>query len=67
MNKQKSNSIASSMIWNLLERVGTQGAQLLVSIILARILAPSAYGILALITVFVNLATVIVEPVSAPP
>ena len=49
------------MIWNLLERVGTQGAQLLVSIILARILAPSAYGILALITVFVNLATVIVE------
>lgn len=49
------------MIWNLLERLGTQGAQLLVSIILARILMPEAYGILALITVFVNLATVIVE------
>lgn len=49
------------MIWNLLERLGTQGAHLLVSIILARILLPEAYGILALITVFVNLATVIVE------
>lgn len=49
------------MIWNLLERVGTQGAQLIVSIILARILMPEAYGILALVTVFVNLATVVVE------
>ncbi len=49
------------MIWNLLERLGTQGAQLIVSIILARILMPEAYGILALITVFVNLATVVVE------
>lgn len=60
MSKQ-SKSIASSMIWNLLERLGTQGAQLVVSIILARLLAPEAYGILALITVFVNLATVVVE------
>lgn len=57
----KNTSISSSMIWNLLERVGTQGAQLIVSIILARILLPEAYGILALVTVFVNLATVVVE------
>lgn len=49
------------MIWNLLERLGTQGAQLIVSIILARILLPEAYGVLSLVTVFVNLATVVVE------
>lgn len=49
------------MVWNMLERLGTQGAQLVVSIILARILMPEAYGILALITVFVNLATVVIE------
>ena len=49
------------MLWNLMERACTQGAQLLVSIILARLLMPEAYGILALITVFVNLATVVVE------
>ena len=61
MSKSANKSIASSMIWNLLERLGTQGAQLLVSIILARLLLPEAYGILALITVFVNLATVVVE------
>ena len=48
------------MLWNLMERACTQGAQLLVSIILARLLMPEAYGILALITVFVNLATVLV-------
>lgn len=44
-----------------MERACTQGAQLVVSIILARLLMPEAYGILALITVFVNLATVVVE------
>lgn len=49
------------MIWNLLERLGTQGAQLIVSIILARILLPEAYGVLSLVTVFINLATVVVE------
>ncbi len=59
--ENKRNSISSSMVWNLLERLGTQGAQLIVSIILARILMPEAYGILALITVFVNLATVVIE------
>lgn len=57
----KSNSISSSLAWNLLERLGTQGTQLLVSIILARILMPEAYGVLSLITVFINLATVVVE------
>lgn len=57
----KSNSISSSLAWNLLERLGTQGTQMIVSIILARILMPEAYGILSLITVFINLATVVVE------
>ncbi|MBR5529132.1 MAG: lipopolysaccharide biosynthesis protein [Oscillospiraceae bacterium] len=57
----KNNSISGSMLWNLMERACTQGAQLLVSIILARLLLPEAYGVLALITVFVNLATVVVE------
>lgn len=58
---KKHPSISGSMVWNLLERLGTQGASLIVSIILARLLAPSAYGILSLVTVFVNLATVVVE------
>lgn len=58
---KNNQSISGSMIWNLLERLGTQGAQLIVSIVLARILAPEAYGILALVTVFVSLATVVVE------
>lgn len=61
MANQNNNSISSSLMWNLLERVGTQGTQLIVSIILARILMPEAYGILSLITVFINLATVVVE------
>ncbi len=61
MSKKSTPSISGSMVWNLLERLGAQGTQLLVSIILARLLMPEAYGILALITVFINLATVVVE------
>ena len=56
-----SNSISASLFWNLLERAGTQGTQLVVSIILARMLLPEAYGILSLVTVFVSIATVFVE------
>lgn len=59
--QNKPNSISSSLMWNLLERLGVQGTQLVVSIILARILLPEAYGVLSLVTVFVNLATVVVE------
>lgn len=61
MSNQPKHSISGSMVWNMLERLGTQGAQLLVSIILARILMPEAYGVLSLVTVFVSLATVVVE------
>ena len=54
-------SIMSSLVWKLLERSGTQGAQFVLSIILARLLSPEQYGVIALITVFIALATVFIQ------
>ena len=54
-------SIISSLIWKFLERGGTQGVQFIVSIILARLLAPSDFGLIALVLVFLNIADVFVQ------
>lgn len=55
------NIVISSIIWNLLERFSSQIVSFVISIILARILMPGDYGIIAIVLVFVNLAGVIVD------
>lgn len=42
-----SKSIISNFIWRFAERCGAQIIQFIVSIVLARILAPEAYGTIA--------------------
>ena len=54
------NSIFSGVFWKFAERVLAQGVSFMVSVILARILMPSDYGIVALILVFINIANVFV-------
>lgn len=48
-------------IWRLAERMGAQGVSFIVSIVLARLLAPEVYGIVALVTVFTNILQVFVD------
>lgn len=55
------NKVVSNLIWKLLERTGVQGIQFIVQIILARILLPSDYGIISLITIFIALANVFIQ------
>lgn len=57
----KNNSVISNLIWRFLERCGAQGVTLIVSIILARLLDPSVYGTVALITVFTSIIQVFVD------
>ena len=49
------------MIWRFLERCGAQGVTFLVSVLLARLLDPSVYGIVALVTVFTAILQVFVD------
>ncbi|MBQ8984442.1 lipopolysaccharide biosynthesis protein [Candidatus Saccharibacteria bacterium] len=53
--------IFSNMLWRFAERIGAQLVQFVVSIILARILAPEDYGTVALITVFITILQVFVD------
>ena len=55
------SKILSALLWKLLERTGTQGVQFIVSIVLARLLMPEQYGIIAIVMVFISLARVFVQ------
>ncbi len=55
------SSVITSLIWKFLERIGTQGVQFIVAIVLARLLSPRDFGLIALVTVFVALANVFVQ------
>lgn len=60
MDNSKQN-VFSNVIWRFAERCGAQIVSFIVSIVLARILAPEAYGTIALITVFTNILQVFVD------
>lgn len=55
------SSVSGAFLWKLLERVGYQGALLVIQIALARLLSPDDFGILAIMLVFVNLSTCFVQ------
>ena len=59
MDNSKEN-IASNTLWKMAERITAQGVSFLVSLILARLLLPEDYGLVALVNIFITLATVIV-------
>ena len=58
--KEKPNSILGNVLWGFAERMSVQVVELVVSVILARLLLPEEYGVVALVTVFINLANVFV-------
>lgn len=65
MIENKSDSLKkktmSNLIWRFAERSGAQGVSFIVSIVLARFLAPEAYGTVALVTVFTTILQVFVD------
>lgn len=61
MSSNSTKQIASGMFWKMMERICAQGVSFVVSLILARMLAPDDYGVIAMILVFINLANVFVS------
>ncbi len=55
------SNIISNFIWKYAERCGAQIIQFVVQIILARLLLPSDYGIIGLITVFISISLVFAQ------
>lgn len=54
-------TILKSFLWKLFERLSAQLIQFVVTIVLARLLLPSEYGIIALIAIFIQLCDVIID------
>ena len=61
MNSNTGKKVTSNLAWRFLERFGAQIVTFIVSIVLARILDPEVYGIIALVTVFITLLQVFVD------
>ncbi len=54
-------SVISNLIWKFGERIGAQCVSLVVSIVLARLLMPSDYGMVTMVTIFITIANVLVS------
>lgn len=57
----KSRSVISNLIWRFMERCGSQVISFVVSVVLARLLAPELYGSIALVTVITSILQVFVD------
>lgn len=55
------NKVFSGLIWKFAERMLAQGVSFAVSVVLARILTPNDYGLIAMVLVFISLADVFVN------
>jgi teichuronic acid exporter len=50
-----------AVCWSFLERVGQQGVQFVIAIILARLLLPAQFGLIGMLTIFMELARVFID------
>lgn len=53
--------VVSGAVWKFAERIIAQAISLIVSIIIARLLDPSEYGVVSIVTVFFSFANVIIS------
>lgn len=58
---EKSRSISASLIWKFIERFSVQVIQFIVSIVIARILLPEEYGVMAILNIFISISSAIVQ------
>jgi len=56
MSRSLKSKTIHGVFWSLLERGGQQGIQLVISIILARLLLPGQFGLIAMLTIFMAIA-----------
>lgn len=63
MNEKRTNRelAITGFIWRFLERCGAQGVSFVVSIVLARLLDPTVYGTVALVTAFTTILQTFID------
>ncbi|MGI6117413.1 MAG: lipopolysaccharide biosynthesis protein [Bilifractor sp.] len=53
--------VVQNFLWRFAERCGAQGVNFIVAIVLARLLDPSDYGVISMVTIFTNILNVFVD------
>lgn len=56
MNRSLRSKTLQGLFWSFLERIGQQGIQFIILIILARLLLPEQFGLIAMLTIFMAIA-----------
>ncbi|MFI3289666.1 MAG: lipopolysaccharide biosynthesis protein [Rikenellaceae bacterium] len=57
-NKRKNSS---GVIWSAVERFAIQGSQFIVSLVVARLLVPADYGLIAMMSIFIAIAISLID------
>lgn len=55
-------SFGKSFSWDYLDKITTQGLSLIISVVLARLIAPSEYGVIAMANIFIVVLDTFVNP-----
>ena len=61
MSKFSKNQVVSSFSWRFIGRIGSQVLSFLVTIILARLISPEAFGVVAIVGIFTAILQVFVD------
>lgn len=51
---------SNGMMWKFLEKISSQGMQLIIQIVLARLLLPEEYGLIGLLSIFITISDVFI-------
>ena len=60
MSEKKENS-SQSVLWSAIERFSVQGVSFILSIIIARLVMPEEFGLIAMLAIFISLAQAFVD------
>ena len=61
MSESLKKNVLTGIIWQYVQKLGTQAVQFIVSIILARLLCPEDFGTIALLGVFISLSNLFID------
>lgn len=55
------NKATSSLLWSSVEQFGSQGLSLIITIVIARLITPEDYGLIAMLSIFMALSQVFIN------
>lgn len=61
MGESLNNKTTNSIMWSAIDRFSTQGIQFVLTIIIARLVSPSDYGLIAMLGIFISIAQTFID------